>query len=76
MSANERGWWKRVKWYYWVGIAVLVVLGIITLIPVPAKKMNLIGYYSYDSFSPISAIVLFAIAGVIYWFGKRKEKKP
>ena len=40
------------------------------------KENELIGYYSYDPFSPVSAIVLWAIAGAIYWFGRRKEKKP
>jgi hypothetical protein len=62
------------KWYYWVGIAVAVVLGISTLVPVPAIKMNLIGYQSHCPFAPISTVILWVIAGIIYWFGKRNEK--
>jgi len=37
---------------------------------------NLIGYSSLDPFAPISGILLWIIAGGIYWFGKRKEKQP
>jgi len=35
------------KWYYWVGVIVFVVLGINTLIPAPASKPSLLGYYAY-----------------------------
>ena len=66
------------KLYCWVGIVVLVALGIITMVPAPTSmvhKVNLVGYYSYDPFAPVSALILFIIAGGIYWFGKRREKK-
>ncbi len=64
------------KWYYWIVIAILVVLGISTLVPAPGSPKNLIGYASVDPFAPISGILLWVIAGAIYWFGKKKEKKP
>ena len=64
------------KWFYWVGIAVLAVLGVITLLPAPGMPVSLLGYAAVDPFSPISAIVLWVIAGAIYWIGKRREKKP
>jgi len=64
------------KWYYWVGIAVLVILGIATLVPSPSSQKNMVGYYSLDPFAPVSAIALWAIAGAIYWFGKKREGKP
>lgn len=63
------------KWYYWLIIAILVVVGISTLIPAPGSPKNLIGYSSVDPAAPISGIILWVIAGVVYWFGKRKEKK-
>jgi len=64
------------KWYYWLIIAILVVVGISTLIPAPGSPTNLIGYSSVDPAAPISGIILWVIAGTIYWFGKREEKKP
>jgi hypothetical protein len=54
----------------------LVVLGISTFIPAPGSPKNLLGYSSIDPFAPLSGILLWIIAGAIYWFGKRKEKKP
>jgi hypothetical protein len=62
------------KWYYWVGVAVFVVLGITTLIPAPASKPSLLGYYAHCSFTPISTIICWVIAGVIYWFGSKRRK--
>jgi len=51
-------------------------LGISTLVPAPGSPSNLLGYSSLDPFAPISAILLWVIAGAIYWFGNKKEKKP
>jgi len=65
---------KHLKWYYWVGTVALIILGISTLIPAPGSPKNLVGYSSVDPFAPVSAIVLWAIAGAIYWFGKNKGK--
>jgi hypothetical protein len=66
---------NRLKWYFWLVIAVLVVLGISTFIPVSGFPSNLIGYSSIDPFTPISAAILWVIAGVFYWYGKKREKK-
>jgi len=63
-----------VKWYYWVGVLIFVILGISTLIPAPASKPSLLGYYAHCSFAPISTVICWIIAGAIYWLGKRKEK--
>jgi hypothetical protein len=63
------------KLYYWVGVVVFIILGISTPIPAPASKPNLIGYYSHCPFAPISTLICWAIAGVIYWLGKRREKQ-
>jgi len=62
------------KWYYWVGVIVFFVLGVTTLIPAPTSKPSLLGYYAHCSFTPISTIICWVIAGAIYWLGKRKEK--
>jgi len=65
---------NKLKWYYWLIIAILVIVGISTFIPAPGPK-NLIGYSSVDPFAPISGVVLWAIAALVFWFGKRNEKK-
>jgi hypothetical protein len=66
---------NKLKWYYWLIIAILVIVGISTFIPAPGPK-NLIGYSSVDPFAPISGVILWAIAALVFWFGKRNEKKP
>ena len=67
---------KTLKWYYWLAIAIFVVLGISALIPAPGTPTNLVGYSSIDPFAPASTIILLVIAVAIYWFGKKNEKKP
>jgi hypothetical protein len=61
------------KWYYWVGVIVFVVIGIITLIPAPASKPSLLGYHSHCPFAPISTIIWWIAAGVIYWLGRKRK---
>jgi hypothetical protein len=63
------------KWYWWLLIAVFIILGASTLIPAPASKPNMFGYYSHCSFTPISTVICFIIAGACYWLGKRKAAK-
>jgi ABC-type amino acid transport system permease subunit len=62
------------KWYYWVGFIAAVLLGVLTLIPAPASKPSLLGYYAHCSFTPISTIILWIVAGIIYWLGRRRGK--
>ena len=62
------------KWYYWVGFIVAVLLEVLTLIPAPASKPSLLGYYAHCSFTPISTIILWIVAGIIYWLGRRGGK--
>lgn len=61
--------------HYWVGVIVAAILGIITLIPAPASKACLLGYYAHCTFTPASTAICFIISGVIYWLGKKAEKK-
>jgi len=60
------------KWYYWAGIIVFIILGISTLIPAPASKPSLLGYYAHCSFAPISTIICWIIAGAIYGLGEKR----
>ncbi|HXX87006.1 MAG TPA: hypothetical protein VEH86_00975 [Candidatus Acidoferrum sp.] len=62
------------KWYYWVLMAVAVILGISTLIPSPSSGADLLGYRTHCPFTPISTIISWAIAGIIYWFGKKEQR--
>uniref|UniRef100_A0A7J2U2W5 DUF3311 domain-containing protein n=1 Tax=Ignisphaera aggregans TaxID=334771 RepID=A0A7J2U2W5_9CREN len=62
------------KWYHWAGVIIFVVLGITTLIPAPASKPSFLGYYAHCSFTPISTVICWAIAGVIYWLGRRRDR--
>jgi len=62
---------NRTLW--WVLAGVFVILGVITLVPAPASKPCLLGYYAHCSFAPISTIICWAIAGAFYWLGKRKS---
>jgi hypothetical protein len=66
--------WKVfvLKKYWWVLIAIFVVLGIVTLIPADASKPCLLGYEAHCSFTPISTIVCWVIAAAFYVVGKRK----
>jgi len=62
------------KWYFWVGVVIFIILGISTLVPAPASKPCPLGYYAHCPFTPISTVICLVIAGVIYWLGKRREK--
>jgi len=61
------------RWYYWALTIVFIALAISTVIPAPASKPSLLGYYAHCSFTPISTVICLAIAGAIYWIGKKKS---
>lgn len=59
-----------------IGILIWSILGFLTLLPVStASKTNLIGYYSLFTFVPISTIILFLIAGNIYFDAEIKVNR-
>ena len=62
------------RWYYWVGVVAAVVLGISTLIPAPASKPSLLGYYAHCSFAPVSTVICWVVAWAVYRLGKRRGK--
>jgi len=65
----DKNW---LKWYCWAGVIIAIILGISTLIPAPASKPSLLEYYAHCSFTLISTITFWIIAGIIYWLGKKK----
>jgi hypothetical protein len=56
-----------------VDVIVFVVLGIATLVSAPTNKPPLLGYYAHCPFTPISTIICWIVAGVIYWFGRKRR---
>jgi hypothetical protein len=62
------------KWYLLLLVAVFAVLGIWTLVPAPASKPCLLGYYAHCSFTPVSTLICWVIAGILYWLGKRRSE--
>jgi uncharacterized membrane protein len=69
---------KNIK-KYWI-VIIIVILGILTLIPVSSNKVCYLGYDSCCTFTPISTIILWSIAGILYWKikkgqGREIEKK-
>ena len=67
---------KKVKWYWWLLVVVFALLGVWTLVPAPASKPSLLGYYAHCSFTPISTMICWVIAGACYWLGQRRALKP
>jgi hypothetical protein len=63
------------KWYWWLLVAIFVLLGVWTLVPAPASKPCLLGYYAHCTFTPISTIICWIVAGVCYWLGKKSAAK-
>jgi len=61
------------KWYWLLLVVIFFILGISTLIPAPASKPSLLGYYAHCSFTPISTIICWIIAGVLYWIGRKRS---
>ena len=53
----------------WSGGAI--ILGISTLVHAPAGKPRLLGYYAHCPLAPVSTAICWAVAGAIYWLGRR-----
>jgi hypothetical protein len=60
------------KLYYRFLVIVLILLGFSTIIPAPASRPSMLGYYAHCSFTPVSTVILWALACLIYWLGRRK----
>ena len=62
---------KRKK--YRISSVVALLLGLSTLVPAPASKPCLLGYYAHCSWAPASTLICLAIAGAILWTGQRRS---
>ncbi|MGJ8455699.1 hypothetical protein ACSFC1_10375 [Pseudothermotoga sp. U03pept] len=61
---------------HWIMFIVWIGLGVWTLLPIPgASKPCLIGYYAHCTFTPISTVMCFVAAAIVYWRGRRKGKE-
>lgn len=55
-----------------VGLAVLLIaLAVLTTLPFPSSRPNLIGYRSLCAFVPLSTIILLGVAGFALLFRSR-----
>ena len=58
---------------YRIAFIVALLLGVSTLVPSPASKSCTLGYYAHCSWAPWSTLICLAIAGVLYWIGRRRS---
>ncbi|MDI9644943.1 MAG: hypothetical protein QFX35_06975 [Candidatus Verstraetearchaeota archaeon] len=61
--------------HWWLLVAVFGTLGVSTLVPAPASKPCLLGYFAHCSITPVSTIICWAIAGAFYWVKMRGERR-
>jgi len=45
------------------------IAAVTTVVPVPASRPCLLGYYAHCSLTPVSTLICLAIAGGILWVG-------
>jgi len=56
-------------------VVIFVLLGVWTLVPAPAGKPSLLGYYAHCSLTPVSTMICWIIAGACCWVGKKRATK-
>ena len=61
------------KLRYKAASALAGIAGVATVIPAPASRPCLLGYYAHCSYTPYSTLICLAIAGFLYWIGKRRS---
>jgi len=66
---------EKMKWYWWLLVAIFALLGVWTVVPAQASKPCLLGYYAHCTFTPISTIICWIVAGVCYWLGQKRALK-
>jgi hypothetical protein len=55
---------------------VMIILAIATLLPTgTASKVNILGYNSLCSFTPVSSVILFAIAVISIFMAKKNAEE-
>ena len=60
------------KLRYKVPSIIVALAAVSTVVPAPASRPCLLGYYAHCSWTPLSTLICLAIAGAIYWFGLRR----
>ncbi|MFC2156352.1 hypothetical protein ACFLT9_00815 [Acidobacteriota bacterium] len=64
---------------YYIMLIMTIFLtagGIITMLPTSsASKVSMLGYKAYCSFSPISALICFLLAGMVCFIRSKMVKK-
>lgn len=60
------------KMKYLIPAWLAVIAAVTTVVPAPASRPCLLGYYAHCSWTPLSTLICLAIAGAIYWFGLRR----
>ncbi len=58
---------------YLISSVIALLLGISTVVPAPASKPCLLGYYAHCSWTPWSTLICLAIAGALYLIGRRRS---
>lgn len=64
-------------WYHWVPIIIFFVVVILDLVLIPYLffawgLLQIFPSYEVVHWSYVFSLILLMIAGIIYWFGKRK----
>ena len=62
------------KLRYWLAFIVASIAGVVTVVPAPASRPCLLGYYAHCSWTPLSTLICLGIAGAIMWVGERRVK--
>ena len=60
------------KLRYKVPAIVAGIAGITTVVPAPASRPCLLGYYAHCSWTPLSTLICLAIAGIVWWIGLKR----
>jgi len=57
------------KLRYKVPLIVATLAAVSTVVPAPASRPCLLGYYAHCSYTPLSTLICLAIASIIHLFG-------
>jgi len=61
------------KLRYKVSTIVAVLAAVITVVPAPASRPCLLGYYAHCSWTPLSTLICLAAAGLIWWMSVKRS---
>ena len=61
------------KLRYRVSAFAMALATVSTVVPAPASRPCLLGYYAHCSWTPLSTLICLAVAGAIIWFGLKRS---